>query len=53
MQQAQPRNDILAVLMTVGFLELIRTAWISDDAYEMKVPRSSAIDPATSGSTSR
>jgi arabinofuranosyltransferase len=32
MQPAQPRNDILAVLMTVGFLELIRTAWISDDA---------------------
>ena len=32
MQPAQPRNDVLAVLMTVGFLELIRTAWISDDA---------------------
>jgi hypothetical protein len=32
MQPAQLRNDVLAVLMTVGFLELIRTAWISDNA---------------------
>jgi len=32
MQPAQPRNDVLAVVMTVGLLEPIRTAWISDDA---------------------
>ena len=32
MQPTKPHNDVLAVVLTVGFLELIRTAWISDDA---------------------
>jgi len=32
MQPTKSHNDVLAVVLTVGFLELIRTAWISDDA---------------------
>ena len=32
MRPAGQRNDVLAVLLTVCLLELIRTAWISDDA---------------------
>jgi arabinofuranosyltransferase len=32
MRPTGQRNDVLAVILTVGLLELIRTAWISDDA---------------------
>jgi arabinofuranosyltransferase len=32
MRPARRHNDVLTVILTVGFLELIRTAWISDDA---------------------
>ena len=32
MRPIKPHNDVLAVILTVWFLELIRTAWISDDA---------------------
>ena len=32
MRPARQHHDVLAVILTVGLLELIRTAWISDDA---------------------
>src|SRR6266566_9135446 len=32
MRPTGQRNDVLAVLLTIGLLELIRTSWISDDA---------------------